>query len=60
MIEKRQSLKDLKEIKVELDNAMTQLEVYNIAPANVHIRKALNITIASIGREEVDRRKGEC
>jgi len=59
MIGKRQSLKDLKEIKLELENALRELEVFNVDPADVHLRKALTITIASIEREEINKRDGE-
>ena len=59
MNSKRQVSKDLKEIKIELERALTQLEVLNLEPANVHIRKAINIANASLGREAERRREND-
>ena len=59
MNSKRQVSKDLKEIKIELERALTQLEVLNLEPANVHIRKAINIANASLQREAERRREND-
>ena len=59
MIDKRQVPKDLIEIKKELGRALTQLEVLNFEPANVHIRKAINIVDASMEREAERKRSGD-
>lgn len=53
----RQIVKELKKIKEELEDALKELEFLNIDAADVNIKKALNIVIESINREEGSERK---
>ena len=57
MNHKRKVIKDLIEIKRELEIALDELVLLYIDSTNVHIIKAINIAKASIEREKQSKRK---
>ena len=57
MNHKRKVIKDLTEIKRELEIALDELVLLYIDSTNIHIIKAINIVKASIEREKQSKRK---
>ena len=52
----RHVIKDLTEIKSELDSALRELEALNIDSSSIHVRKAMLVVDASLERERFSKR----
>lgn len=52
-------IRDLKEIRRELEIALDELVLLYIDATNIHIAKAINITKASMKREEQNGREND-